>query len=500
MASSSRKQRRADQQNAEKQEQLPDRTQQEDQQVEFTGQEVAPDQAQGLQESVGNAALVAVLNEHGRSLDTVDVESDFEADGAGFDFDEAFEDFLEAIGARERLGGGYDVEDWRKLFGGDPDEDPPPRKPKRKRIRHLKVIASTAKPQEDDDGVPIPETLHMHSIPPLGPISEPMGDERLDALWAWVRDPIGAARADFEPEDLVKTPQGPLERTAALGRFLARDAGSAVARSLGRLGRPLPGSRSLASQIARAASLVELGCLIEAEAVGSLSVVNRAASIALEDDCGLTARRAAAKLAPRLDGERICQAALADESAPDLPETDVPDKRGAALLEAAAAHAVRPQAIPRIVGHTPPALADESADGSTAEIDALLGVEEPEAELGFERLAPTLEAADTMLLLAGRCQVELAAAGIAVRRAGGERPQGPVAALLRASNHRLRELAKRIATDAATLEELAGSPYAEVVEDLEVRERKLAEDSDDLVRYRDSALAAIALAGSGRPL
>ena len=494
---SSRKQRRPGE--PEKVEKAPERVEQEDQQVDFSGPEVAPDQAQGLQESVGNAALVAVLNEHGRSSELEPVGGDVEVEAGGFDFDEAFEDFLAALGARERLGGGYDVEDWRKLFGGDPDEDPPPRKPKRKRIRHLTVIASSMQPQEDDDGVPIPESLHTHSIPPLGAVGPPRQDEQLDALWAWIRDPIASARAALEPEDLVRD-EGPLERVATLGDFLASAAAEGLARSLGRLGRPLPGQRSLASQIARAASLVEVACLVEAEAIGSLSVVNRAASIALEDDCGLTARQAAVKLAPRLNAERICRLALEEEPGPALPTTDVVEERGAALLEAAVGAAVRPQAIPPLDRHAAPGVADASADEATAGIDALLGVEEPDPTLRFEQIAVPLEAADGLLLLAGRSQVELAAAGIAVQRAGGSSPKGPVEALLRSCNLRLRDLARRTAADAAALEELVGEDYAAVHAELTEREGRLVQDAEDLLRYRDSALAAIALAASGRPL
>ncbi len=496
---SSRKQQRPGE--PEKVEKVPERAEAEDREVDFTGPEVAPAQAQGLQESVGNAALVNMLNEHGRSMDLEPpLGSDVEVgEGGGFDFDEAFADYLAALSAKERLRGGYDVEDWRKLFGGDPDDDPPPRRPKRKRIRHLRVIASAVVPQEDDDGVPIPESLHAHSIPPLGPASDPRGDERLDALWAWLRDPIAAARANLEPEDLVKT-EGPLERVATLRRFLQAEAGDPLARSLARLARPLPGQKSLASQLARAASLVELGCLVEAQALGSLSVVNRAASIALEDDCGLSARRAAAALAPRLSAERICEHALADDRAPELAVTDVIAKRGAALLEAAVTRAVRPQAIPQIDPHEPYADSDDSADASTAEIDALLGHEEPASELRFEQVAVSLEAADTLLLLAGRSQVELAACGVAVRRAGGSRPRGPVLALLRSANRRLRALARKTSEDAARVEELVGQPYDEVLAELGRRELELARDATDLARYRDSALAAIALAASGRPL
>lgn len=496
MASSGKQRRPGD---PEKVEKVPERVESEDQQVDFSGPEVAPDQASGLQESAGNAALVAVLSEHGRSMDLEPAQDSELSMEGGFDFDEAFEDYFAALGARERLAGGYDVEDWRKLFGGDPEEDPPPRRPKRKRIRHLKVIASAMTPQEDDDGVPIPESLHAHAIPPLGPVSEPRDDERLDALWAWIRDPIGAARANLEPEDLVKN-EGPLERVASLGRFLADDAGEPLARCLGRLGRPLPGWSSLASQLARGAALVELGCLVEAQAVGSLSVVNRAASIALEDDASLTARQTAARLAPRLNAETICDEALENEPGPDLPTTDPVGKRGGALLEAALSRALQLGAIPHIDPHTPETSADLSADGTTAEIDALLGHEAPDPTLRFEQLAVPLETADALLLYAGRCQVELAAAGIAVRRAGGTAPAGAVRAMLAAANRRLREIARKTSQDAARLEELVGNDYAEISEELASREKDLATDATDLARYRDSALAAVALAASGRPL
>ncbi|MCP4808174.1 MAG: hypothetical protein GY913_31040 [Proteobacteria bacterium] len=470
----------------------------EDQQVEFQGPDVEPDQARGLQESVGNQALTALLNEHAQVVDLEVPEVDEEvAEEAGtFDFDEAFSDYLAAIGARERLTGGYDAEDWAKLFGGDADEDPPPRPPKRVRIRHLQQIASSMA-EDVEPEPPLPEQLEAHEVPPLGAVEEPAGDEVLDALWAWLRDPLAAAGDPLEPEDLMRR-SGPLERCEVLGRFAATSCGDPVARALGRLARPLPGPDRMSSQVARAASLAQLACLVEGRDLAAPGIVNRAAAIALEDDADVTARIAARQgmATGKLAAPRILDVALEGEGRPILPTTEPARRRARGLLERALRLATKPQGIPDPPRHARAPVTDTTGDDSTAAVDALLGVEKAQNEtVAFQLLSSTLEAADELLLLAGRTQVELAAAGIAAVRGGGQAPEPRILALLTVCNRRLRQAARSLAQDAQELELLDGTPYD--ADALGEAEDKLIEGAVRLRRIRDAALSTLADAATG---
>jgi hypothetical protein len=470
-----------------------------DQAPEFTSPEVDQGRASGLQGSVGNEALNSVLRAHGRVADAgqssadVDQGSEVELEGGGgLEFDEAFADYLSAIGARERGGSGWDAEDWRKLYGGD--ADPPPPQPRRvSRFRRVPKIISMMR-RDEDELEPDLRELPEEQLPPLRAPEEPRGDERLDALWSWLRDPLASAGKDLQPEDLVQR-EGGLERCATLGRFLQGSAGDRLARVLGGLARPLPGSRSKASVTARAACLAELGLLREAERLGSLEVANRAACLALESDAPQHARAAAraGRQQHKMAADGVLEVALGDEVPPVLAALTT-DRRGRALLESGLRFAVAPQALPALPPHTGPMRLDTSSDPSTASIDELLGGR-PEGQgdrLTFEHLASPLEAADTLLLLAGRSQVELAAAGLAVLRGAGRRNQARILARLRIANARLRELARRTAGLTGRLEEQVGGRYEDVCERVERLEAELEEQRRGIFQVREGLLELLA--------
>ena len=482
-------------QELQKQEQLPENEQLQQ------GPEMAPETATSLQSSVGNASLNAMLGSAGRmeapELESEqEVEVDQEVEEAKTGAEEAFADLLGAMGARESMVASADVDDQQRLFGGDPTDEPPParRAPRLPQYMEAPVIPAIA-PTDEDPEEPVVHEMPLE-MPPLGPVHAPSGDERLDALWAWLRDPYAAVGEDFEPESLVDD-EGSLARVAHLAGFVERAFRSPLARSLASLGRPLPGGPGLAGQVARAGALVELGVLCEPVPV---AIANRACACALENDAPIHAR-AAARLCMeerRLRADLVTEVALYGEAdrEPLIAAIDHPDDRGLALLAAGLATAANPAPIPSPGRHARPHAPDSTADGSTEDIDALLmemtGGLPPSTEVDYQVLGPVLQGADNQLLFAGRTQVELASAGIALRRVAGREARDPVRQLLLAADRELRDIARQTALTSQQAEAQIGQPVEAARPHLEEAEHRLEALTARLRRLREACFEALA--------
>ncbi len=460
---------------------------------------MGPETATSLQSNVGNASLAAMLSDSGRLENPgleleAEQEVEVDQDEAKTGVDEAFNDLLGALGARESLVASADLEDWQRLFGGDPDEEPPPDRRAPRIPRMLAPPVAPAQQQPEDPQVPLLHDIPL-AMPPLGEVQAPEGDEHFDALWAWLRDPHGAVDAEFEPEGLVDD-EGSLSRIADLATFVQRAFRSPLARSLASLGRPLPGGPGLAGQVARAGALVELGALCEPIPV---KIANRACACALESDAPVHAR-ASARLCMeerRLRADLICEVALYAEAEgePDLAAIPTPSERCQALLAAGLEAAADPQPIPNPGRHAERHPDDSTGDNSTAEIDDLLrqltGATPPSSELDYDLLGPVLKGADRQLLYAGRTQVELAAAGIALRRVAGRQAREPVRHLLLAVDRELRDVARRTATTLQELERLIGHGLESARPELDAGELRLDNLAARLRRLREAGFEAL---------
>lgn len=464
---------------------------------------MGPDSATSLQESVGNEALNAMLADVGRvegpeleeeqeqeQEQEQDQDQDQESDTG---MDEGFSDLLGSLGARESMVASADVQDWERMFGGDPDEEPPPE-------RRVHRIPDALKPpvqpaQADAALAPKKKKELALALPPLGELGQAERDERFDALWAWLRDPYAAVDPGFEPESLVDD-EGSLARVTALSRFVRGHFRSPLARAMASLGRPLPGGPGMAGQVARAGAVVELGALCEPVVV---EVANRACAAALETDAPVHARSAARLCMEerKLRADLVTEVALYAEAEhePDLLPLPSLDERAEALLAAGLAAAACLAPIPNPGRHAERSRPDNTGDASTAELDALLmeltGGQLPSNEVDYEVLGPILKGADNQLLFAGRAQVELAAAGIALRRVAGRGAREPVRHLLFAVDRELRDIAKSTARASQHLERLIGDDLDNARAEIHTSELELDALAARLRRVREAAIEAL---------
>jgi tetratricopeptide (TPR) repeat protein len=475
--------------------------------VQDLGQDMGAEQAASLQSTVGNADLSALLKDAGRTESVAtaheeeqeeEQEQDFGEELEGTGLEESLGDFLAGAGARESLVSGAGVEELSVLFGGDPEDEPPPRPPKVRFNRRLAPMGPGMRRDEDEEA-PWQGELDASDLPPLERPGAPQGDERLDALWAWLQDPSASALPDLSPEALVDVP-GALERCQTLGRFLAGACRDPLARALARMARPLFSSDSLADHVALAALMAEQAALVEARSAG-LPATNRACALALEDDAPAVARRAARICMEQRKLQALLVSDVAMHNEPDTPLRDLTEcsQRGRRLIEAALRFACPGAPIPDPGTHAAPSPDDGSADASTAEVDALLaellGDDAGPERLSDRHLEPWIRASDGLLLQAGRAQVELGAAAIAVRRVTGARPR--VAVLLKRADKELRQTARQVTRAQNRAEALLGKPYDQAVAPLQRQEQALIDLADRARSLRDAVTESLAWAAVG---
>ncbi|MCB9760849.1 MAG: hypothetical protein H6739_13510 [Alphaproteobacteria bacterium] len=514
MSAASRQSRRLlDELKKVKTETLPDQVAEEVQEVLTGDTEVSPDKAKHLQPQVGNQALVNLLRRAGRLENQgpqveVEVEEEQEQEqDQEADLDEAGHESLEAAFAASLAGGsmssgqGMEGEDWEHDYGGDDDAPPPPPRRRRefRRERRRRVTMSRDRKQDDaqdaDEG-----DLSELRLPPLSHPDDPRLDERMDALWGWLRDPLELSRAPLEPEDLVDCPPA-LARCIAMGRFLTDAGRTPLARSLAALSGPLPGSTSLAGHVARASAVATVAALVEAETTG-LHAVNKAATVALEDDAvehGRAAARTCIRQA-RLAAHFIFDEATRDEEGQPparKPPPHAPPRRALGLLHAALDRVVGPGHLPAGPRFPRADGGDDTADDSTAELDALLqqltGGLVPDDDPRVERDAviKMVNGIEELVNAAGRTQIDIAAAAIAVERATDTRIRPRVRGLLRAADRELRQLARDALGAGRQIQALVDQPLELAQPTLDDGEVRLESVAGRLLRLRESSFAAL---------
>lgn len=468
--------------------------------LELDRELASQEQAQQVGSAVGNADLQKMLNESGQVGRESELQTGLEQDAGNLEAEEGLAEYLEGVGGPLHLSAGVGTSAMERLLGGDPEDEGPPLPPRVHFSRRNRIPRARANDQEDTPIQEI-EDLLDEELPPLGEAGVPQGDERLDALWSWMQKPSAFAAPQLPPETLAARP-GVHERPRAMGAFLRRHAASPLARWLARLARPLPGPAQGASLLARAALMAELAAHAEAR-LRPLDVVNRACAMALESDVGPRSRRAARLCLEKrqLRGPLVLEVALQGAPLPAGTALASPGPGGLALLQSALEFCAQPLPIVPPGRHAQPLEADASADDSTEAIDALMAHllgGEAAPTMSEERLAPVLDGADDLLLIAGRAQIELAAAAIAVRRAAGSLVATRVAALLKATDRELRTCAKEVSAVAEAVDNLVNVPYARAQAPVQAAETMLEALAARIQRLRDAALGTLAWASTGR--
>ncbi|MCB9792794.1 MAG: hypothetical protein H6741_08685 [Alphaproteobacteria bacterium] len=497
-------------------EKLPEQLAGEDQELAALDQEIGPDRARALQAQTGNQALQNILRRSGR-LDGqgTDLEIEVEEEGQEQEGQELEEtgpeeanletSFAAALSSSDvgAAGASYDDQEaeWDIQYGGDGEPDAAPEAAPRREFRRTRNRRLPMR--RDKKGVSaeeIEEELAELDLPPLARPEDPQGDEQMDALWGWLTDPAVLARAALEPEDLDPCPP-PLARCVRMGGYLARAARDPLARGLGALTGPLPGGPGLASMVARAGALATVAGLIEAEEA-SIDTVNKAATLALEDDAVEHGRRAAHRCVKQ---RRLAAHFIFAEATKDLPppQGDLPGKRprpgrrAMGLLNAAIEEVVRPGPIPLAARMPRPSGGDDTADAATAEVDALLrsltGALEPEGpeRIGHETIAPLVHGIENLVNAAGRAQIEIAAAAIAVERATSTTLRRRISGLLKASDHELRSLARDAIGAGQALQPWLARPLDDAWPAIAEAEQRISAVRERLSRVRESSFAAL---------
>lgn len=458
------------------------------------------EQASQLGSAVGNADLQRMLNESGRMQRGGEQQSEvgLEEEGGSLEAEEGLAEFLEGMTSGAHQGGARDGTDMQRLLGGDPEDEGPPRPQKSNASRQHRIPRGA----ERDEGAAPPEMedLLNEELPPLADPHPPMGDERLEALWPWIQRASAFARVEMRPEHLVQD-AGVHGRPQRMGRFLSDFGSAPLTRWLGTLARPLPGPDSGSATLARAVLFAELAALSEARRL-PLAVVDRACALVLEDDVAARSRKAA-KLCleqRKLRGSLVLEVALHGETLRASPPLPSPGLRGLQLLEAALKEDAQPQAIVDPGRHGAPFNPDMSADSATEAIDALMANllgGEPAPRMSEDRVAPVLDGADDLLLVAGRTQIELAAAAIAVSRICGAPVQTHVMGAMRATDRELRQSAKEIAMASGKVDGVIGLPYPQAQGPVREAEATLESLAARLRRLREAGLGTLAWASTG---
>ncbi|MFT5586279.1 MAG: tetratricopeptide (TPR) repeat protein [Cognaticolwellia sp.] len=467
------------------------------------------EQASQLGSAVGNSDLQRMLNDSGRMTRGGEQETGqgLEEEGGSLEAEEGFAEFLEGMTLGAHQSGARDGADLNRLLGGDPEDEGPPRPQKSNTSRQNRIPRGA---ERDQGAAPSEmEDLLQEELPPLADAGTPMKDERLGALWPWIQRASAFARPHLRPEDLSDA--GVHGRPQRMGAFLAKAGSAPLTRWLATLARPMPGpisggvsSGSVSSgsaTLARAVLFAELAALSEARLL-PLAVVDRACALVLEDDVAARARKAAKICLEqrKLRGSLVLEVALHGQELGQSPPLPAPGLRGLQLLEAALREDAEPQAIVTPGRHGAPMDTDLSADSATEAIDALMANllgGEPAPRMSEERVALVLDGADDLLLVAGRTQIELAAAAIAVSRISGAPVQAKVMGAMRATDRELRLSAREIAMASGAVDQVIGLPYPEAQAAVREAEGQLESLAARLRRLREAGLGTLAWASTG---
>ena len=457
------------------------------------------EQATQLGNAVGNSDLQRMLNESGRMTRGGEQETGqgLEEEGGSLELEEGLAEFLEGMTSGAHQGGARDGGDLNRLLGGDPEDDGGPRPQKSNSTRQHRIPRGA---ERDPGERPAEmEDLLNEELPPLAAPGPPKQDERLGALWPWIQRAGAFANPKLRPEDLSHA--GVHGRPQRMGAFLARAGSAPLTRWLATLARPLPGPSSGSATLARAVLFAELAALAESRLV-PLQVVDRACALVLEDDVAARARRAAKVCLEqrKLRGSLVLEVALHGQELGQSPPLPTPGLRGLQLLEAALLEGSGAQAIVTPGRHGAPQDLDLSADSATEAIDALMANllgGEPAPRMSEDRVTPVLDGADDLLLVAGRTQIELAAAAIAVSRISGASVQPSVMGAMRATDRELRLSAKEIALASGEVDAVIGLPYPDASAAVRQAEDKLESLASRLRRLREAGLGTLAWASTG---
>ncbi len=496
------------------------------------GQEISAEAAQKLAPQLGNQALAALIGRQGGAQSGAGAEHEEEEEQIeelveGEDLEEGME--LEARQVGGGGGGGADGGDGESpwdvglLFGGEDDPDDPRAPTRYRKLRSSPVQNFDEDDPFDEEDIGDEGALDDEALGAIDVLFEHHGPPTLagregDALYAAVelslQNPVELGRLRVEPEDLLQADgiHDPIGRPSEIGRFLAAAGQSPLSRALGRvLGASIaalvPEAGGYAGGVARLANLAVCAEALEGGGVRT----DRAVSLSLVRTAWEESVAAARPLAEegRLHALQILEDALGVRELDEAPGSrggGSPSALGGMALSRIIPSGYLPE-VPRL-DLLPPSAdseggegewvhpADDQLDALDALINAYLGDGDgsPEEAPGEpvvrpEQLEQSVHAARYLMNAIGRCQVEIAAAALAVCRV---RPGSPVSATLRSGDKALRQLARGVVQAGRALDSLAGTPLDALDDRPEDIHQGLSAARASLVELRSWAFSTLA--------
>ena len=427
-------------------------------------QELDSEKAVMLQPNLGNQAVQDLMS---RLKNVNDTLVELEQEGSELEEEQQEEVDLEEELTGQSFGGGSGGDSsssgnpWENeyFYGGDDDASPQKRKRKKRRKR-FSFLQNTEPEEEKKQAAPKAD-LFSEIIP-----TPAQGSRSKDSIYQAVEICLEDAHNMFgqslDPQDLLKRKgySDPIRCPIEIGRFLAPNAQSPIARSLSEVTAE-PAAPLLTPQGGFSTAIARLATLaICSEASeGGEEQTDRAVALSLRHDAWKKTVVAARQLAQRgqLHAPKICEVALNKPSQEEKSGLPTPSPLGGAGLKHVMPH---PPAIGRPYLAIPPK-EEESKDELVQLLDDALATfidgKAPEKDLvhyvDYPTLQPALNSANALLGALGRTQVEFAAAAVAVKSIYRG---APTTSPLKHGDFALRQLAQAVVKAGRALEKLRG--------------------------------------------
>ena len=432
-------------------------------------QDMDSERAVKLQPHLGNQTIQDLIdrlrNVNNSINDLENTEEQIEEKEDEFDLEEELQG--QGFGGGDGGSGATSENPWEmEVFYGGDDDDKPTKK-RVKRLRRSQNEALLADEEEQHTENQQKDISQIDALLPRPKQGERSGDAVYKAVEVVLQDPRTLFGDSLDPQDLAKRygVADPVRAPVEIGRFMAKNAQSPVATSLGHiLGGPVASLVSpqggFSTAIARLATLAV--CAEAAEANGAQT--DRAVALSLRRNTWTKTVELSRQLAQKgqLHAPTICASVFGPpkESSKRLP---APSILGGAALSHILPKSM-PISKPYLAVPPPPEVSeDETLSFIDATLAKLTGGQDPTTYTppvtDQKMLTPALMSANQLLNALGRAQVEFGAAAIAIKTIS---PHAAVQATLKSADAALRQLARATVIAGRQLESFRGKPHQSI--------------------------------------
>ena len=426
------------------------------------GEELSNDKAARMQEHSGNQAIQDLIDRiNDVENDLSDLEIQEEQDAFEEENELELDDAFQKKSADGSSGGGGSPWNQEFFYGGDDDPIQVRRRRKRKKRATDFLSESEAKEDEPQRAKQV-DFLDLLLPTPLQGVRT--GDSRYKAVELALQHVGKLIGHSLDPQHLSQREgvSDPIRLPVEIGRFLEEHAGDELAQSLGTVaGGPLAALVSPQGGFSTAVGRIASLSICAEVAQGPVERTDPAVALSVHYDSWEESVAAAQKLSAngQLQAPQIAEAIVGRLSeAPTDAILPHPNPLGGAAL-----NKILPAAIPFL---PPSVIQPEPVAKETDELLAMLdealaeftGADPfapPSPVLDITALQPALQSANQLLSALGRCQVEFAAATVAVCKVT---PQAHTKQILLHCDTTLKQLARSVVQSGQQLERLQGHP------------------------------------------